>query len=74
LESNACHIQFLILWMTIGINKPEEPEEKEPEKATSQYDGQPPPSMMMSPLAPMVGVPPAASYVSYGNQFQAGFA
>ena len=59
--------------MTIGINNPEEPEEKEPEKATSQYDGQPPPSMMMSPLAPMVGFPPA-SYVSYGNQTQGGFA
>jgi len=85
LASNACHTQFLILKITIGINNPEGPEEKEPEKATekatSQYDGQPP-SMMVSPLAPMVfptaqqGVYayPPASFVSYGNQTQGGFA
>jgi hypothetical protein len=72
LESNAYHTQFLILKITIGINNPEEPEQKEPEKATSHDDSQPP-AMMVSPLSPMAfpawqqgvyGYPPG---VSYGN-------
>ena len=32
MESNACHIQFLILYVTIGICEPEEADEEEPKE------------------------------------------